>query len=137
MDPGQLPEASHFNPYSGSLTIAGGLMPYTAFLDDALPSRGMTVGTEGTRLVVGGAPESVGEIQFSVGIKDSRGAVGTVVVPLAVGEFVMTPDRALTAFIDSGAVPLNAGERAILDSRGNADGSYDIGDLRTFLQGGS
>ena len=137
VDPGQLPEASHFNPYSGSLTIAGGLMPYTAFLDDALPSRGMTVGTEGTRLVVGGTPESVGEIQFSVGIKDSRGAVGTVVVPLAVGEFVMTPDRALTAFIDSGAVPLNSGERAILDSRGNADGSYDIGDLRTFLQGGS
>ncbi len=134
---GGLPEGSHFNPYSGSLTIAGGLMPYAAFLDDALPSRGMMVDTDGMRLVVRGAPEMMGDFEFSVGIKDADGNVGTVVVPITVGEFSMTVERALTAFIESGAVPINAGEASILDDRGNANGAYDIGDLRAFVQGGS
>ena len=49
----------------------------------------------------------------------------------------MTLERALTPFLDSEAVPLNAGERLILDSRGNDNGFYDIGDLRAFLRGGA
>lgn len=137
VDVGALPDGSHFNPYTGRLTIAGGLTPYTAFIDDALPSRGMTVATDGMELVVGGAPELMGDFEFGVGIEDSQGNVGTVVVPITVGEFVMTLERALTPFLDSEAVPINAGEQAILDSRGNDNGFYDIGDLRAFLQVGS
>ncbi|MCH7905726.1 MAG: hypothetical protein IH944_14315, partial [Armatimonadetes bacterium] len=126
VDVGALPDGSHFNPYTGRLTIAGGLMPYTAFIDDTLPSRGMTVATDGMELVVGGAPEVMGDIEFGVSIEDSQGNVGTVVVPITVGEFVMTLERALTPFLDSEAVPINAGEQAILDSRGNDNGFYDI-----------
>ncbi len=137
VDVGALPDGSQFNPYTGRLTIAGGLMPYTAFIDDALPSRGMTVATDRMELVVGGAPELMGDFDLSVGIEDSQGNVRIVVVPLTVGEFVMTLERALTPFLDSQAVPLNAGERLILDSRGNDNGFYDIGDLRAFLRGGA
>jgi hypothetical protein len=136
-DVGALPVGSHFNPYTGSLTIAGGLLPYTAFIDGALPSGGMTVEADGMTLVVGGAPELMGDFEFSVGIEDSEGNVGTVVVPITVGGFVMTVERAVTAFIDSEAVPINAGEGSILDSRGNDNGFYDIGDLRAFLRSGS
>ena len=134
---GALADGRLFNPYTGRLTIAGGLMPYTAFMDDALPSRGMTVATDGMELVVGGAPELMGDFELSVGIEDSQGNVGIVVVPLTVGEFVMSLERALTAFLDSQSVPLNEGERSILDSRGNDNGFYDIGDLRAFLRGGA
>ncbi len=136
-DVGALPEGSHFNPFNGSLTIAGGLMPYAAFLDDALPSRGMTVETEGMSLVVGGAPEVMGDFEVSIGIEDSQGNLGTVVLPITVGDFMMTLERAVTIFIDSGAAPINSGEQSILDSRGNDNGFYDIGDLRAFLQSGS
>ena len=83
---GELPEASLFNPFAGTLTIAGGLMPYTAFLDDALPSRGLTVETDGMSLVVGGAPELMGDFEVSFGIEDSQGNVGTVVVPTSPSE---------------------------------------------------
>ena len=137
VDVGALPDGSQFNPYTGRLTIAGGLMPYTAFIDNALPSRGMTVATDRMELVVGGAPELMGDFEISVGIEDSQGNVRVLVVPLTVGEFVMTLERALTPFLDSEAVPLNAGERLILDSRGNDNGFYDIGDLRAFLRGGA
>ena len=137
VDVGALPDGSQFNPYTGRLTIAGGLMPYTAFIDDALPSGGMTVATDRMELVVGGAPELIGDLELSVGIEDSQGNVRIVVVPLTVRAFVMTLERALTPFLDSEAVPLNAGERLILDSRGNDNGFYDIGDLRAFLRGGA
>ena len=119
---GQLPDGSHFNPFTGSLTIAGGLMLYKAFLDDALPSRGMTVDTDGMRLLVGGALEIMGDFEISIGIEDSQGNLGTVVVPITVGDFVMTLDRALTAFLHSEAVPINSGEESILDSQGNDNG---------------
>ena len=137
VDVGDLPDGTHFNPYTGRLTVAGGLMPYTAFIDGSLPSGGMTVAVDGMELVVGGAPELTGDFEFSVGIEDSQGNVGIVVVPLTVGDFMMSLERALTPFLDSEAVPINAGERSILDSRGNDNGLYDIGDLRAFVRGGS
>ena len=137
VDVGRLPEGGHFNPFSGSLTIAGGLMPYTAFVNDALPAHGMTVDTDGMSLVVGGAPDLMGDFEISVSIEDSQGNLGNVVVPISVGEFVMTVARALTAFLGSETVLINEGEGLLLDARGNHNGFYDIGDLRAFVQGGS
>jgi M6 family metalloprotease-like protein len=137
VDVSGLPEGHHFNPFMGSLTIAGGLMPYTAFVGTTLPAHGMTVDTDGMRLLVGGAPDVMGDFEISVTIKDAQGQIGTVVVPITVGDFVMTLDRALTAFIHSEAVQVNEGEQSILDAQGNGNGFYDIGDLRSFVLRGS
>ena len=133
LDPGALPDAGHFNPYSGMLEVAGGVPPYTASpVGDA---HGLTTTMNERFMVVGGAPDEMGTLSLAAEIVDALGNSGFVTFDLEVGEFVMDALRAVTAFVDNGQTPLNAGEGSILDARGNGNGEYDIGDLRAFLYG--
>ncbi|NIN12943.1 MAG: hypothetical protein GTN62_07400, partial [Gemmatimonadales bacterium] len=43
-------------------------------------------------------------------------------------------DRLSQPFLATGAAPLTAEERAYLDRFGNANGQYDVGDLRAYLK---
>lgn len=134
LDPGALAEAGHFNPYTGTLEIAGGAPPYTATMVG--PAHGIVVSTSDRFLVLGGAPDELGTVALTAEIRDSFGVPGLVNFTLEVGEFMMNTLRAVTAFISNGQEPINSGEAQLMDAQGNQNGFYDIGDLRAFLYSG-
>ncbi len=58
---------------------------------------------------------------------------GTV-ARIFVSTATLVADRLLQGFLGSSAAPLSDEEQRNLDRAGNANGRYDIGDLRTYLQ---
>jgi M6 family metalloprotease-like protein len=134
LDPGALAAAGQFNPYSGTLEIAGSAPPYTATLVGS--AHGLTASTEDRFLIVSGAPDELGTVSLTAEIRGFSGTAGLVDFTLEVGEFVMTRQRAVTAFISNGEAPINPGEAQLMDAQGNQNGIYDIGDLRAFLYPG-
>jgi len=134
LDPGALAQAGHLNPYYGTLEIAGGAPPYSASLIG--PPHGLGASTLDRFLTIVGAPDELGSLALTAEIQASSGLSALVDFTLEVGEFVMTTLRAVTAFVSNGAIPLNPGEAQLMDTQGNQNGMYDIGDLRAFLYRG-
>jgi M6 family metalloprotease-like protein len=132
---GVVPSGGLYNPFDGRLEIAGGIQPYTASLVDVSAAKGLTVGTDGRFLVIGGSPEETGGFEFLAEIRDSAAVAAFVAIVVEVGDFVMSVERAVTAFVEGLGIPLNDNEKAELDARGNANGTYDVGDLRAFVFG--
>ena len=68
----------------------------------------------------------------SVTFHDVRIEDGTA--RLFISTATLVADRLLQSFLESDAAPLSNEERLSLDRAGNANGHYDIGDLRQYLQ---
>ncbi|MEQ1855032.1 MAG: M6 family metalloprotease domain-containing protein [Longimicrobiales bacterium] len=121
-------------PGSLALRVAGGVMPYS-----------ITVGaTAGTTSSVNGDDVALsiasGPFLDSDAVVSVRDAAGTMSVPVyfsASGATTWAPDpEGLAAFFTSGGTDPTAPTGAMadyLDQVGNANGAYDVGDLRRWL----
>ena len=118
------------SPAENRVTILGGVVPYTA-VSENLPA-GLTLDTEGDQLVIGGGAVGSGEITFEVLVRDNSGNGGLSPVTLRLDPF--EPDEALLlGQWVGGARALTEPEIRALDEGGNANGRYDVGDLRAWL----
>jgi len=134
---GELPTPALFRTYEGRARMAGGALPYSAVLEDGVPTHGLGVGFDGETLVIDGLPSEVGAVQLRVTVTDGLGTEAKVVLDLVIGPFMVSDERLVQPFLLSGETPLTEAERDHLDAVGNGNGLFDIGDVRAHLTGGS
>jgi len=132
MAPGQPLSVVQVTPFERRLRIAGGAMPYV--VSGLLPV-GVTVAAEGDEAVVSGWVAATGTFPMSLRVMDARGASSSeVALSLDADAWAAGEDRLLQPFLRSAADPLSTLELSHLDALGNANGRYDVGDLRAFLR---
>jgi immune inhibitor A len=120
-------------PLAAGVLIAGGLMPYTVRGVSGAPE-GVSAAALGDQLLLVGAPRAAGRFQVAVQLGDATGSGFEVQLPVEVGEFFVEQARLLQPFLRSAEQPLFAEERAYLDQLGNANGAFDVGDVRAWLR---
>lgn len=131
--PGELSPVVQVTPFERRLRIAGGAMPY--LVSGSLPT-GVTVAAEGDDAVLRGWVSGTGSLPLSLRVTDARGASSPeLALSLSATAWTTGEDRLLQPFLRSSATPLSSLELAHLDALGNANGRYDVGDLRAFLKG--
>lgn len=133
---GELPTPSLLQAYEGRARMAGGALPYTAVLDAGVPSTGLGASFDGEYLVIDGLPTQPGPVQLRVTVTDGLDSEAEVVFDLVIGPFVVSDERLVQPFLLSGETPLTEAERNYLDSVGNGNGIFDIGDVRARLTEG-
>ncbi|HSG09066.1 MAG TPA: M6 family metalloprotease domain-containing protein [Longimicrobiales bacterium] len=125
-------QVSQVVSFEERVRVAGGTIPYS--VEATLP-QGMTAFADGDEVVLGGSITSSGPMQLLLRVTDAVGlASDQLTVPMTVGEWIVTEARLLQRFLLSGAEPLSAVEASYLDVVGNANGRYDVGDLRAWLR---
>lgn len=130
--PEQVLQIVQVTPFERRLRIAGGAMPYQ--LSGALPA-GVTVAAEGDDALLRGWVTGTGSLPLSLRVTDSRGTSSPeLALSLSATAWTAGEDRLLQPFLRSSATPLTSLELAHLDALGNANGRYDVGDLRAFLR---
>lgn len=138
-DPMVLPPEGGFHvtkdtPFEIRLQIAGGRLPYTAA--GTVPE-GVTMVAEDDILVVSGTVTGDGPFAFALGVQDwLRQYSPKLLYQLDAQDWTVSLDRYLQAFIGGSAEPLSTAERTYLDALGNANGQFDVGDLRKWLREG-
>ena len=125
--------ASVARPLVSGVLVTGGLMPYTVQAVVGAPE-GVSATALGDQVLVVGAPHNTGSFQMAVRLGDARGSGFDVQVPITVRAFFVEQARLVQAFLRSAELPLYAEERAYLDQLGNANGAFDVGDLRAWLR---
>ena len=83
--------------------------------------------------VLNGAPMEPGEFTVEVRARDAIGLEAHVEVTLNVSPPVLSRETLVGPFLGTGDAPTTL-QKEYLDRHGNADGSYDVGDLRAHLQ---
>ena len=113
--------------------IAGGVGPYTGV--GTLPD-GFSLEAEGDDLFLVGAVREDGPFSYQFSVRDMVGNVSNEVTMelSAPFEWAVTLQSLLQGFLRSPDRPLTQGEQEYLDDVGNANGLYDVGDLRKWLR---
>jgi hypothetical protein len=120
-------------PFGPGVLVTGGLMPYTVQQVTGAPE-GVDVLAMGDQILLRGAPRQTGSFQIALQLGDARGSTLDVQVPVSVQAFFVEQARLLQAFLGSSDQPLAATEQAYLDAQGNANGAFDVGDVRAWLR---
>ena len=112
----------------------GGTLPYAVAFTGTLPT-GLVAQLRGDTIVLGGTPGEVGTYTLSGTLVDAAGRS----LPLPVSTFTVAEPafaiaRLAQAMLRTTGAPLSAAEQALLDRGGNANGRYDVGDLRAYLR---
>jgi len=106
-------------------------MPYV--VSGSAPA-GVTLSAEGDDAVLKGWVTGTGALALTLRVTDARGVSSPdLVVPLSASAWVAAEARLLQSLLRTGAAPLSALELEHLDAEGNANGRYDVGDLRAYL----
>jgi M6 family metalloprotease-like protein len=116
-----------------SVRIAGGVGPYEGVGD--LPE-GFGLSAVGDELFLVGSLRAEGPFEYRFAVRDAAGNVSDEisVTVSAPEDWVADVANLLQAFLQSDDEPLTLGEVAFLDETGNANGRYDVGDLRAWLR---
>ena len=119
--------------FSWELRIAGGTMPYSVSGEAPV---GVALSASEDRLRIGGAVTSAAPLTLRMTVTDALGRQSPeLTVPVMVaGAWVVTAEELMQRFLLSAAQALSASEESYLDSIGNANGRYDVGDLRRWLR---
>lgn len=122
-------------PFTRSVRITGGSMPY--WFVGTVPA-GITTRVVGDDLILEGSVRDVGSTQLSLVVRDMGGNRSPEVVTsvTAVGEWMVSLRELLQPLLHSPDPPLSTAETDYLDSIGNDNGRYDVGDLRRWLREG-
>ena len=118
--------------FEARILVTGGFMPYRLRLS-ASPPTGITVEAVEDEVVVSGVAQEKGGFLLPLRVVDARGSEASLLVPVTVGEFLVSDGRLLQPFLGSSEEPLGEAERAHLDGLGNGNGRYDVGDVRAWL----
>lgn len=126
-------EVMKVRTFSKPVRIAGGTGPYTGVGD--LPE-GFTLLALGDELRLVGSVTDEGPYTLSYAVRDGSGSESEpITVQLSAPiEWVVEAADLIDVFLDPGANALTPGEVAYLDDVGNANGQYDVGDLRRWLR---
>lgn len=125
-------DVSQVTAFEERLRIAGGTMPYTP--RGVVPD-GVLMSTQGDELVVSGSVTGPGPFALVMGVEDAKGNQSPqFVVELNAEAWTVTVETLLQFFLGGDAPALTHAERAYLDALGNANGQYDVGDLRKWLR---
>ena len=95
---------------------------------------GVEVMALGDQVILRGAPTRTGSFQMAFKLGDARGNTLDVQVPVSVEDFFVEQARLLQTFLGSDSQPLFGEERSYLDAAGNANGAFDVGDVRAWLR---
>jgi len=115
-----------------ALRVTGGAPPYAVSLTGRLPD-GLTVTAAADDLLVRGTPTEAGTFTPTLAVRDALGTSASRQLTLTVTAPAIALARLLAPLLRDGAPPLADAERAYLDRAGNANGAYDVGDLRAYL----
>jgi M6 family metalloprotease-like protein len=113
--------------------IAGGTGPYTGVGD--LPE-GFSLEAAGDELFLVGSVRDAGPFEYTFAVRDALGNLSdqiSVAVRAPI-DWVVEVTTLLQRFLQSDSDTLTPGELAYLDEVGNANGAYDVGDLRKWLR---
>jgi M6 family metalloprotease-like protein len=129
-------EVTRIRTFAAPLRIAGGRAPYTGV--GTLPE-GTSLTTFGDELFLVGSVRDEGPHSYDVRVRDGSGNESepvtiTIAAPL---EWTIETTDLLRGFLQLDGEPLTPGELDYLDDVGNANGTYDVGDLRRWLREGS
>ena len=122
------------SPFFVRVRVGGGTMPYAA------EGAGLPAGTEvyalHDQLIVAGSVASADTLVVLARVRDAAGRESAAqTIAIAGGTpWTVTEARLLQPFLRSGAEPLSAPELEYLDTLGNGNGRYDVGDLRRWLR---
>lgn len=130
--PGEGLTFDELEPVDARYRIAGGAAPWEASLTNGV---GLEARTEEDELVLQGTPDSEGVFDIVVRVVDALGTAVDTVLRLAVGTFQVAEERLVGHLLLSEAEPLTTAEQDVLDERGNANGRFDVGDVRAWLNG--
>ena len=127
-------EVMKVRTFSIPLRIAGGRGPYEGVGDD-LPV-GFSLAVSGDELVLVGSLTGAGPVEVDLAVRDSEARVSestsiTISAPL---EWEVEIEHLLQRFLQTDGDPLTPAELAYLDTVGNGNGGYDVGDLRKWLR---
>lgn len=125
-----VPPAQALESYEARLRVAGGALPYR--LPEAGLLGGLNAELQGDEVIVSGVPLRAGTLAGELIIEDARGYRISYPVTLHVADLTLAEDRLLGPLLANGE-DLAAAEREYLDASGNANGRYDVGDLRAYL----
>ena len=133
VEPTEPAEVMRIRTFAASVRVAGGYGPYEGV--GTLPE-GFFFGSEGDRLLVLGSMREPGQQTFTFAARDRMGSVSEE-VSLTVSASIpweVTLEGLLERFLASTGEGLTGHEEAYLDEIGNANGRYDVGDLRKWLR---
>ena len=127
-------EVMRVRTFSIPLRIAGGRGPYEGVGND-LPV-GFSLTVSGDELVLVGSLTGEGPVEVDLTVRDSEARVSepasiAISAPL---EWEVEIDHLLQRFLQTDGDPLTPAELAYLDTVGNGNGGYDVGDLRKWLR---
>jgi hypothetical protein len=113
--------------------IAGGIGPFVSAGD---LQAGFSIAAVGDELYLEGPVTGSTPVDVAVAVRDAAGNLSNeVVVTLSPTiDWVVDVASLLQGFLGSDATPLTYGERVYLDSVGNQNGRFDVGDLRRWMR---
>jgi M6 family metalloprotease-like protein len=120
--------------FSAAVKIFGGRGPYTGEVTDGPGSYGFESGGDEIFLVGSLREGETRDVTFSARDATGRVSNSVTVTLVAEGEWTVTLDGLLQSLLATDAEPLTADELDYLDELGNANGRYDVGDLRKWLR---
>jgi M6 family metalloprotease-like protein len=126
-------EVMQIRTFYAGVRVAGGLGPYEGV--GSLPEGFWFQGGGDELMVVGSLSDETPQV-FIFAVRDSGGNVSNEVSleVVATSPWVVTLESLLQPFLVSAEEPLTPGERSHLDTVGNGNGRYDVGDLRRWLR---
>ncbi len=128
--------ARALRPVEIRFRILGGTPPYTAVPPaDGYPP-GLAAAMDGDEVVIQGTPliGGLAGAYVPVHVRDSAGDHWFRALTLEIGDIQLSDNEFMTPFLEP--TSSNADIRAYLDNSGNANGSYDVGDLRAYVRRG-
>ena len=133
LQPDGPPSRIGVSPAETRISVFGGAMPYTVS-SESLPS-GLTLSADEDEIVLEGGIAQAGLVSFEVLLRDVRGQGGIQTVQVQVEPFAPAEGLLVAPWVGGFGRDLTPLELEALDAGGNANGSYDVGDLRSWLFG--
>jgi len=126
-------EVEKVRTFAEPIRVAGGVGPYTGEGD--VPAR-FSFESIGDELFLVGSVLDQGPYEFAVAARDAAGSLSPEIVVTVEGttEWLADVESLLQYYLQSEAQPLTPGELEYMDSVGNDNGRYDVGDLRKWLR---
>lgn len=126
-------DVSPIRSFRAGVRVAGGRGPYSGV--GTVPN-GFAFEAGGDELILVGSLRDGESTEVTFAARDAEGNVtnSVTLTVSASGEWTVELGSLVQSFLQSGAEPLTPGELDYLDEVGNANGRYDVGDLRKWLR---
>lgn len=134
LQPDGPPSRPGVSPAETRIPVFGGAMPYTVS-GHAIPP-GLTLTADEDEIVIGGGLAADGLVSLDILLRDVRGHGGIQTVQILVDPFSPSEAILVAPWVGGLGRELTPLELDALDAGGNANGRYDVGDLRSWLFGG-